>query len=177
MHFPSDGFWWNSASNVAMVSSGGYGDDNRTTPICIVRGNSILRLNLHRSDGPAGMRLVASLCVAAVLVTGTVHAREICAARVLQAELLPTALWAVVPSAHYGYWLTTATLEVQISNTPRANVVLSETLPWQMTLRQGEIFRIPCEYAFSSGLSLAALASAPSFRSASARSSAYARVR
>ena len=121
------------------------------------------------------MRLVASLCVAAVLVTGTVHAREICAARVLQAELLPTALWAVVPSAHYGYWLTTATLEVQISNAPRAIVVLREALPWRMTLRKGE--RIPCEYAFSSGLSLAALASAPSFRSASARSSAYARVR
>ena len=123
------------------------------------------------------MRLVASLCVAAVLVTGTVHAREICAARVLQAELLPTALWAVVPSAHYGYWLTTATLEIQISKTPRAIVVLRENLPWQMTLRKGEIFRIPCEYTSTGGLSLAALASAPGFRSASARSSAYARVR
>ena len=122
------------------------------------------------------MRLVASFCVAAVLATGTVHAREICTARVLQAELLPTALLAIV-SSERGYWLTTATLEVQISNTPRAIVVLRETLPWQMTLRRGEIFRIPCEYAFSGGLSLAALASAPGFRSASARSSAYARVR
>ena len=123
------------------------------------------------------MRLVASFCVAAVLSTGTVHAREICAARVLQAELLPTALLAVVSSARYGYWLTTATLEIQISKTPRAIVVLRENLPWQMTLRKGEIFRIPCEYAFSGRLSLATLASAPSFRSASARSSAYARVR
>jgi hypothetical protein len=123
------------------------------------------------------MRLVASFCVAAVLSTGTVHAREICAARVLQAELLPTALLAVVSSARYGYWLTTATLEIQISKTPRAIVVLRENLPWQMTLRKGEIFRIPCEYTSTGGLSLAALASAPSFRSASARSSAYARVR
>jgi hypothetical protein len=123
------------------------------------------------------MRLVASFCVAAVLSTGTVHAREICAARVLQAELLPTALLAVVSSARYGYWLTTATLEIQISKTPRAIVVLRENLPWQMTLRKGEIFRIPCEYTSTGGLSLSALASAPSFRSASARSSAYARVR
>ena len=123
------------------------------------------------------MRLVASFCVAAELSTGTVHAREICAARVLQAELLPTALLAVVSSARYGYWLTTATLEIQISKTPRAIVVLRENLPWQMTLRKGEIFRIPCEYTSTGGLSLAALASAPSFRSASARSSAYARVR
>jgi hypothetical protein len=123
------------------------------------------------------MRLAASFCVAAVLATGTVHAREICAARVLQAELLPTALLAVVSSARYGYWLTTATLEIQISKTLRAIVVLRENLPWQMTLRKGEIFRIPCEYTSTGGLSLAALASAPSFRSASARSSAYARVR
>jgi hypothetical protein len=122
------------------------------------------------------MRLVASFCVAAVLATGTVHAREICAARVLQAELRPTVLMAV-PSTRYGYWLTTATLEVQIANTPRAIVVLRETLAWPMTLRQGEIFRIPCEYAFSAKLSLATLASAPSFRSASTRASAYARVR
>jgi hypothetical protein len=123
------------------------------------------------------MRLVASFCVAAGLAMGTVHAREICAARVLQAELRPTTLLAVVPSARYGYWLTTATLEVQIASVPRAIVVLRETLAWPMSLRQGEIFRIPCEYAFSGGLSLAALASAPSFRSASARASAYARVR
>jgi hypothetical protein len=123
------------------------------------------------------MRLVASFCVATVLATGSIHAREICAARVLQAELLPTALLAVVSSARYGYWLTTATLEIQISKTPRAIVVLRENLPWQMTLRKGEIFRIPCEYTSTGGLSLSALASAPSFRSASARSSAYARVR
>jgi hypothetical protein len=123
------------------------------------------------------MRLVASFCVAAVLAMGTVHAHEICAAKVLRAELRPTALLAVVPSARYGYWLTTATLEVQISRTPRTIVVLSEALPWQMTLRQGEIFRIPCQFASSAGLSLAALASAPSFGSTSARSSAYARLR
>jgi hypothetical protein len=123
------------------------------------------------------MRLVASFCVATVLATGSIHAREVCAARVLQAELLPAAPLAVLPSARYGYWLTTATLEVQISNTPRAVVVLRETLPWQMTLRKGEIFRIPCEYASSDGLSLAVLASAPSYHSFSARSSAYVRVR
>jgi hypothetical protein len=92
------------------------------------------------------MKVVASFyVVAAVLATGTVHAREICAARVLQAELRPTALMAVIPSARYGYWLTTATLKVRIANTPRAIVVLRETLAWPMTLRQGEIFRIPCE--------------------------------
>ena len=123
------------------------------------------------------MRLVASFCVAVVLTTGTVNAREICAARVLQAELLPAAPLAVLPSAHYGYWLVTATLEVQTSNRPSQIIVLREILPWQLILRNGERFRIPCEYASSGGLNLAALASAPSFRSASARASAYARVR
>jgi hypothetical protein len=123
------------------------------------------------------MRLVASFSVAAVLAMGIAHAREICAATVLEAELLPTALLTVGSPARRGYWLTTATLEVQISNAPPAIVVLREALPWQMTLRKGEIFRIPCEYAFSGGLSLAALASAPSLGSSSARSSAYARVR
>ena len=123
------------------------------------------------------MRLVASLYVAAVLATGTADAREICAARVLQAELLPAAPLTVFPSAHYGYWLTAATLEVQISNRPSLIVMLREILPWQLILRNGERFRIPCEYASSGGLSLAALATAPSFRSASARASAYARIR
>jgi hypothetical protein len=82
------------------------------------------------------MRWVASFCVAAVLAAGTVHGREICAARVLQAELLPAAPLAVLRSAHYGYWLTTVILEVQISNTPPAIVMLRETPPWQMTLRK-----------------------------------------
>jgi hypothetical protein len=123
------------------------------------------------------MRLVASFCLAAALATGTVHAREICAARVLQAELRPSALLEVLPSARSGSWLITATLEIQISNIPPTIVVLRETLSWQMTLRRGEIFRIPCEYVSSGGLSLAALATAPSFRSAAARSAAYARVR
>jgi len=85
---------------------------------------------MRPKNGPADMmRLVASCCVSAVLATGPVHAREICAAKVLQAELRPTALLAVVPSARYGYWLITAILEVKISKTPRAIVVLRENLP------------------------------------------------
>ncbi len=95
------------------------------------------------------MRLVASFSVAAVLAMGIAHAREICAATVLEAELLPTALLTVGSPARRGYWLTTATLEVQISNAPPAIVVLREALPWQMTLRKGgEIFRIPVRICF-----------------------------
>jgi hypothetical protein len=115
--------------------------------------------------------MTSALVVAAVLAAGPVgvHARELCAAKVLEAELLPY--------APIGSWLATATLEVRTSNAPTSFVTIREALPWQTTIRRGEVFQVDCQQVSRNGLSLAALAAAPSFRSFGARSSNYARVR
>jgi hypothetical protein len=114
--------------------------------------------------------MTSTLAIAATLAAGpaAAHSRAACTAAVLQGAL--------IPSAPYGFWLVSATLELRSSHAPPSTVNIRETLPWQMTLRRGEVFRIPCEYASGNGLSLAALASAPSFRSFAARSG-YARLR
>lgn len=125
------------------------------------------------------MKIVASAFAMAALVTGTVgaHARDLCAAEVLEAQLLPSAPLEVLHPMGYGSWLATATLELRTSNARPWIVTLRETIPRRMAIRKGEVFRIPCEHASGEGLSIAALATAAGYRSASARTAAYARVR
>ena len=110
----------------------------------------------------------STLAVVAVLTAGTIgaHAREFCAAKVLQAESLPF--------APEGFWLTKATLEVGTSTTPSQVVTVRENPLAQLALRGGEVFRIPCQYASGAGLSLMALATASSARNSTAD---YARLR
>ncbi|HUO00060.1 MAG TPA: hypothetical protein VMU69_27965 [Bradyrhizobium sp.] len=116
------------------------------------------------------MKSTASvLVVVGVLAAppGRIDARESCTVKVLDAELLPY--------APFGSWLTTATIEVRSARELPFDVTVREILPWQMAIRRGEKFRVPCELAAAP--SLAALATAPSFRSASSVSSRYARIR
>jgi hypothetical protein len=123
------------------------------------------------------MRSIGTLLIASALAasSASVHAHESCRASVLQSQLSPSALLSVLPSSDFGAWLVTATLEVRTSIAPPWIVTLREILPFQMTLRHGEVFRVPCEYALSNRLTLSALATAPSFRSA--HSAYYARLR
>jgi hypothetical protein len=123
--------------------------------------------------------ITGAILVSTVLPAAPVgaHAYELCAARVLQSELFPSAPLAVLPSVGYGAWLVTATFEVRTSFALPYIVTFRETLPRQLTIRKGEVFEIPCEVAYSKALSLAALARAPSFRSRDTRTAYYARVR
>jgi hypothetical protein len=135
-----------------------------------------------RSDAHAGvnkLRIMGAILVSAVLAAAHAgaHAHELCAAKVLQSELFPSAPLAIFPSVNYGAWLATATLEVRTSNAPPYIVTLRETLPWQATIRKGEVFEVPCQSAYSNALSLSALAKAPSFRRLDTRTAYYARVR
>jgi hypothetical protein len=115
------------------------------------------------------LRNTLVIAVVLAIAPASVHAREFCDAEVVEAQLLPY--------APYGSWLVTAALEVQPSNAPLSLVTLRETLPWSMTLRRGEVFRVDCQDIFRGQLSLAVLATAPSYRSSAARSSYYVRVR
>lgn len=114
--------------------------------------------------------IVSGLAIAVVLVTGPVRvdARQSCAVEVLDAELLPY--------APFGTWLMKATIEVRPAHVSPFHLTVREILPWQMAIRRGEIFRVPCELA-SGKLSLAALATAASFRKSTRVSSRYVRER
>jgi hypothetical protein len=125
----------------------------------------------RRRGRVANMKSVASgLVIAAVLVAGAgrTDAKDFCTVEVLRAELL-----AYAPC---GSWLTKASIEVRPAHGSPFDLAVREILPWQMTIRRGEIFRGPCGLA-SSAPSLAALATAPSFRSSAHSSSRYVRIR
>jgi hypothetical protein len=108
-------------------------------------------------------RLVTTAALA-IVVTHSVHAASTvrCTAEVLQAESRPY--------APIGSWLTRATLILQPSGASPFVVTLQEALPWQMAIRKGDNFRIPCELASIDGLSLRDLALAPAFRTYGVRS-------
>lgn len=79
-----------------------------------------------------------------------------CTAEVLQAEVLPF--------APMGSWLTRATLNIERSRASGFSLTLQEAMPWQMAIRKGDRFRIPCEKASPGTLDLKELAIAPSAR-------------
>lgn len=111
--------------------------------------------------------LLSSVVAVAAVLPMLAHARDHCVAKVLQAELLPF--------APQGSWLTTAKIEVRAAGAPGLIMTLHEALPWQMVVRQGEVFSIPCEDASQDSLRLASLATAPSYRSS--RRSRYVHIR
>jgi hypothetical protein len=110
------------------------------------------------------------LAVLAVLAVPEVHAARSprCTVEVLQADALPY--------APYGSWLTTAALVLRPLDSPPFIASKREKLPWQMSLRRGNQFQIPCEAASSGGFSLRDLAAAPSFRTPGTHS-AFLRIR
>jgi hypothetical protein len=114
--------------------------------------------------------IAGGLVLAAALFVGpvTVDARQSCTVEVLDAELLPY--------APLGSWLTKATIEVRPAHGSPFDLTVRGILLWQMAIRRGEMFRVPCELA-SSTPSLAALATAPSFRRSTRVSSSHVRIR
>jgi hypothetical protein len=114
--------------------------------------------------------IAGGLVITAVLFVGLVKvdARQLCTVEVLDTELLPY--------APFGSWLAKATIKVRPAYGSPFDLTVRELLPWQMVIRKGEMFRLPCEQA-SGTPSLAALATAPSFRSSTRVSSRYARIR
>lgn len=79
-----------------------------------------------------------------------------CTAEALQAEALPF--------ASMGSWLTRATLNIERSSAPSFSITLQKSMPWQMIIRKGDRFRIPCGRASPDALNLRDLAVAPGVR-------------
>lgn len=95
-----------------------------------------------------------AVIVALVLVTTPLAparaAAPICMVSVLRADELPF--------APFGSWLVQATLQIAPQAGAPYQVTLSDTLPWQKTLRRGDRFAIRCDRFEAGALRLRDLA-------------------
>jgi hypothetical protein len=117
-------------------------------------------------------RLARTIVTAVTLMMSLLNSAQAaghCTVEVLQAEL--------IAFAPFGTWMTNATLKIKRPNAPPFVATVREILPWQMAIREGDVFWVACQKADPIALSLETLATAPTSRHFGTRATDVARIR